>query len=57
MNKSDYELSAKLLRLANRGARKAQAKARKAGVAVCYSINGQLVEQMPDGKIKPISVK
>ena len=37
MKKSDYELSAKILRLANRGARKAQEKAH-------YSINGQIIE-------------
>ena len=44
MKKSDYELSAKILRLANRGARKAQEKARRAGVPVDYSINGQITE-------------
>ena len=44
MKKSDYELSAKILRLANRGARKAQEKARRAGVPVYYSINGQIIE-------------
>ncbi|MBD5389175.1 hypothetical protein HDR63_02880 [bacterium] len=42
MTKSNYELSAKLLRLANRGARKAQERARKAGVPVAYAINGQI---------------
>ncbi len=42
MTKNDYELSAKILRLANRGTRKAQEKARRAGVPVYYSINGQI---------------
>lgn len=44
MTKENYELSAKILRLANRGARKAQAKARKAGVPVCYALNDKLIK-------------
>ena len=44
MKKSDYELSAKILRLANLGTRKAQEKASRAGVPVYYSVNGQIIE-------------
>lgn len=44
MKKSDYILCAKILRLANRGTRKAQEKARKMGVPVYYSIGGKIVE-------------
>lgn len=47
----DYEFSAKVQRLANRGAKKAQDKARKAGLAIPYSINGKLVYQLPDGSV------
>lgn len=44
MTKESYELSAKLLRLGSRGARKAQNRARRAGVRVCYAINNKLVK-------------
>ena len=44
MTKASYELSAKLLRLGNRGARKAQARARRAGVRGCYAVNDKLVQ-------------
>jgi hypothetical protein len=54
MNKSDYEFSARLLRLANRGAHLAQERARAAGVSVVYALNGQLVEQFPDGSVKMV---
>lgn len=42
MQKKNYELSAKLLRLANRGAHKAQERARRAGVPVVYAYGGRL---------------
>jgi len=51
MNKKHYLLSAMLSRLANRGARKSQEKARKAGIANPYILNGKLIYQLPDGKI------
>lgn len=44
MTKKNYELSAKLLRLANRGAHRAQERARRAGVPVCYAVAGQIME-------------
>ena len=44
MTKKNYELSAKLLRLANRGAHRAQERARRAGVPVCYAIGGKIIE-------------
>lgn len=44
MQKKNYELSAKLLRLANRGAHKAQQRARRAGVPVVYAFGGHLIE-------------
>jgi len=43
MTKNNYEMSAKLLRLANRGAHKAQERARKANVPVSYAFNGKLI--------------
>jgi len=42
MQKKNYELSAKLLRLANRGAHRAQEAARRAGVPVVYAYGGKL---------------
>jgi hypothetical protein len=48
MNNSDY----KITKLANIGAKKARDRAKKLGVAIAYSLNGQLVKQYPDGKIK-----
>jgi len=51
MNKKNYELSATLLRLANRGARKSQAAAHKAGIANPYLLNGKLIYQLPDGTV------
>ncbi len=44
MQKKNYELSAKLLRLANRGAHRAQERARRAGVPVTYAIGDKLIE-------------
>ena len=51
MTVKDNELTARITRLANRGARKSQEKARKAGVANPYLVNGKLVFQLPDGTI------
>ena len=51
MTVRDNELTARITRLANRGARKSQEKARKAGVANPYLLNGKLIFQLPDGTI------
>ena len=51
MNKEDYELSAKITRLANRGARKAIKQAHRAGLAVPFSLGGKIIYQLPDGAI------
>ncbi|MCL2331513.1 MAG: hypothetical protein FWC61_03140 [Proteobacteria bacterium] len=51
MNKKNYELSATLLRLANRGARKSIEAARKAGIANPYCLNGKIIYQLPDGTV------
>ncbi len=51
MNKKNYELSEKILRLANRGARRARVLAHKAGIANPYSMNGKVVYELPDGTI------
>jgi len=40
-----------ITRLANRGARKSQIAAHKAGIANPYSINGKLIFQLPDGSV------
>ncbi len=42
MTKKDYELFAKITRLANRGAHIAQERARRAGVPVVYAYGGKL---------------
>ena len=42
MTKEYYELSAKITRLANRGAHRAQEAARRAGVPVVYAFGGRL---------------
>ncbi len=42
MKKEYYELSAKITRLANRGAHRAQEAARRAGVPVVYAYGGKL---------------
>ena len=47
----DSELTAKITRLANRGARKAQEKARRAGIANVYSLGGKVIYQLPDGTV------
>jgi hypothetical protein len=51
MKKKYYELSDKMARLANRGARRAIERAHAAGLAVPFSINGKIVYQLPDGTI------
>ncbi|MDR1071686.1 MAG: hypothetical protein LBL21_03530 [Rickettsiales bacterium] len=43
MNRQDYELTAKITRLANRGVRKSINAAKKAGVANPFVIDGKLV--------------
>jgi hypothetical protein len=50
-SKEDYEHSAKLQRLANRGAQKAQEETHKAGLPNAYSLNGKIIYQFPDGSI------
>ena len=42
MTKQDYELFAKITRLANRGTHRAQEAARRAGVPVVYAYGGRL---------------
>lgn len=42
MKKEYYELSARITRLANRGAHLAQERARRAGVPVVYAYGGKL---------------
>jgi hypothetical protein len=51
MKKKYFELSDKITRLANRGARKAIEQAHRAGLAVPFSIGGKIVYQLPDGSI------
>ena len=51
MNKKDYELTAKITRLANRGVQKSIKAAKKAGIANPFMINGKLVFQLPDGSV------
>ena len=51
MNKKDYELSAKITRLANRGAAKAISAALRAKLAIPFAMYGKMVYRLPDGKI------
>ncbi|MDR2685759.1 MAG: hypothetical protein LBB23_03250 [Rickettsiales bacterium] len=51
MDKKDYELSAKITRLANRGVRKAIDAAHRAGLAVPYALGNKILYQLPDGSI------
>ena len=51
MKKEYYELSAKITRLGNRGAKKAIERAHRAGLAVPFSLGGKIVYQLPDGTI------
>ncbi len=52
MDKKDYELTAKIMRLANRGVRKSIDQAVKKGVPNPFVIDGKLMYKMPDGKIR-----
>jgi len=47
----NYELSAKITRLGNRGVRKAIEQAHRAGLAVPFSLNGKIIYQWPDGSV------
>ena len=51
MNKKDYELSAKITRLGNRGVKKSIEAAKKAGVPNPFVIDGKLIYKMPNGTI------
>jgi len=51
MDKKDYELSAKITRLANRGARKSIEAAKRAGIANPFVIDGKLMYKLPNGTI------
>ena len=52
MNKEDYELTNEMIRLANRGAKKAQEEAHRLGLPNVYFINGKPVYEMPNGELK-----
>lgn len=52
MDKRDYELTAKITRLANRGVKKSIELAKKKGVPNPFVIDGKLMLKMPDGTIK-----
>jgi hypothetical protein len=57
MDKEDYELAAKMLRLANRGAKKAQEENRRLGLPNVYELAGNLVWVYPDGTTKSKKLK
>ncbi|MDR2268575.1 MAG: hypothetical protein LBD94_00125 [Rickettsiales bacterium] len=52
MNKKDHELVDFMMRLANKGARRAQKEARKMGLPNVYFIGGRPVYEMPDGELR-----
>ena len=51
MTKERYEFLADILKLANRGARKAQEENRRLGLPNVYVIEGKVVFVLPDGTI------
>jgi hypothetical protein len=51
MDKKDYELTAMVTRLANRGARKSIELAKKKGVPNPFVYDGKLMYKLPNGKI------
>jgi len=52
MDEEYYKEAFKMLRLANRGAKKAQEENRRLGLPNVYSIEGKPIFVLPDGKIK-----
>ncbi len=52
MDEVYYKEAFKMLRLANRGAKKAQEENRRLGLPNVYSIEGKTIFVLPDGKIK-----
>jgi hypothetical protein len=56
-NKRDYELTAKITRLPNRGIKKSIELAKKRGIPNPFAIDGLLMLKMPDGTIKPATRK
>jgi len=52
MDKKDYELTNEMIRLANRGAKKAQEEAHRLGLPNVYFISGKPVYEMPNGELK-----
>ena len=51
MNKKDYELAAKITRLANRGITKAVRRAHKVGIPVPRAVGGRIVYLLADGSV------
>jgi len=52
MDKEDFEFAAKITRLANRGAKKAQEENHRLGLPNVYSLEGKIVYVYPNGTIK-----
>jgi len=52
MDEEYYKDAFKVLRLANRGAKKAQAENRRLGLPNVYAIEGKPIFVMPNGEIK-----
>jgi hypothetical protein len=52
MNEEFYKKGLKMLRLANRGAKKAQEENHRLGLPNVYSLEGKIVYVYPDGTVK-----
>jgi len=52
MDSEFYEFAAKVTRLANRGAKKAQEENHRLGLPNVYSIEGKTIFVLPDGTVK-----
>ncbi len=50
-NKHNRDFSSELIRLGNRGVRKAQEENRRLGIPNVYFKNGKIYYQLPDGEI------
>ena len=55
MDKKDYEILLKVLRIANRAVKKAQEENRRLGLPNVYVKNGKIVYELPDGTLSMVN--
>ena len=54
-NLETFQKADELMRICRSAVRKAQAESRRLGVANVYSIDGQLLYELPNGSLSPIA--